>query len=54
MISGNRAIASRHGGELIFRGDRDQVLGQGRAFEEAESGAGVELDVHRIIGSLGH
>ena len=41
------AVEQRHGGELILGGDGDQVLGQGRAFEEAEGGAGMEFDVHK-------
>jgi hypothetical protein len=48
------AIEQRHGRHLQFGTAGDQVLGQGRAFEEAKSGAGMELNIHRAIWSSGH
>lgn len=40
-------IEQRHGGHLEVLAYSDEFLGQGRAFEKAESGAGVEFDVHQ-------
>ena len=39
------AIEEGHGGDAAFFGGGDQGFGQGSAFKEAESGAGVEFDV---------
>jgi hypothetical protein len=39
------AIQQRHGGHLQFGAAGNQVLGQGRTLEEAESGTGMELNV---------
>ena len=38
-------IEHRHGGHVESVADSCQIFGQGRAFEEAERGAGMELDV---------
>lgn len=40
-------VEQRHGGHLEVLAYSDEFLGQGRAFEEAESGSGVEFDVHQ-------
>ena len=37
-----------HGWHVMVLAHSDEFLGQGRAFEEAESGAGVKLDVHQL------
>jgi hypothetical protein len=41
-------IEKRHGGHFEVRADCDQFLGQGGAFEKAESRAGVEFDVQKF------
>jgi hypothetical protein len=48
------AIEHCHCGHLQFGAAGDQVLRQGRAFEEAEGGTGMELNIHRAIWSSGH
>ncbi len=42
------AIEQRHGRHLQVGAGRDQIFGQGSAFEKTESRAGVELDVHKV------
>lgn len=46
-------VEQRHGGHLEVLAHADQFLGQGRAFEEAEGGAGVEFDVRHRGQGLG-
>src|SRR5579862_4231346 len=41
------AIEQSHGRHVVFGTCGDQVFGQSGAFEKAESGSGVELDIHR-------
>src|SRR5215470_7322086 len=43
------AVKQSHRRHAASRTDRHQILRQGRAFKEAESGAGVEFDIHRVI-----
>lgn len=38
-------IEQRHSGHVVMSAHSDQFLGQGRAFEKTESGAGVKFDV---------
>jgi len=38
-------VEQRHGGQFELGADCGQFLGQGRAFEKAESRAGVKFDV---------
>jgi hypothetical protein len=40
-------IKQRHRRHVQIGAGRDQVLGQRSAFEKAESGAGMKLDVHK-------
>ena len=46
------AVEQCYGGHAERGADRDQVLGQGGTFEEAEGRTGVEFDVHQGSGSL--
>src|SRR5271167_1223021 len=39
-------VEQRHGGQTELSADCSHFLGQGRAFEKAESRAGMKLDVH--------
>jgi hypothetical protein len=41
-------VEQRDGGQFELGADCDEFLGQGRAFEKAESRAGVKLDVHQF------
>ena len=38
-------VKQRHGGQFELGADCGQLLGQGCAFEKAESGAGVKFDI---------
>ena len=41
-------IEQCHGAHLEICADFDNVLGQGRAFEKTERGAGMEFNVHKL------
>ena len=43
-------VKQRHGGEFELSTRGHQLLGQGRAFEKAESRTGVKFDVHQRSG----
>ena len=47
-------IEQRHGRNVELRADCGQFLGQGRAFEKAESRAGVKFDVGQIYSPQRH
>jgi hypothetical protein len=42
-------VEQRHGGQLELSTCGYQLLGQGSAFQKAESRAGVKLDVHHSV-----
>jgi len=44
-------VEQRHGRHFVVSAHADQFLGQGRAFEEAESGTGVKFDIQFSVPS---